>query len=213
MRLTHLLGRRLVRLCAIAGFATLVFLLVIHFTPVTARYARLLAGDWTDASGDTLIVLGSEVESDGITGPSTYLRTVYALRAWREHPFHTIIVTGGLDPGSPLTIAEAMRDFLIGNGVPAGIIRTENRATSTRENALFVKQLLPAAPGKIVLMTSDFHMFRARRVFEKAGLHVVPRPIPDVLKRSNHLVNRWVTFWNVVTETIKIGYYALRGWI
>lgn len=205
--------RTLWHVCSVLGVATLVLLLVIHFTPLTTRYARFLAGDWTDSPGDTLIVLACEIESDGVLGPGTYLRTLYALRAYREHPFRTIITSGrGFSKSAP-TMAGAMRDFLVSNGVPAGIIRVEDRAGSTRENALFVKDVLPPSPGTIVLMTSDYHMFRARRTFEKAGIHVVPRPLPDVLKRSNHLEYRWVTFWTLVTETAKIGYYGLSRWL
>ena len=159
-------------------------------------------------------MLSSEIEADGVLGPSTYLRTLYALRAYREHPFRTIIVTGGgRYPDSPVTVADAMRNFLIENGVPAGVVLAENRSADTRENALFSKDLLPAQPGTIVLMTSDFHMFRARRTFEKVGVHVVPRPIPDVLKRSSRLISRWTVFWVVAIETAKIVYYTWSRWM
>jgi uncharacterized SAM-binding protein YcdF (DUF218 family) len=206
-------GQRVRRICSTLGCATFVLLLVIHFTPLTTRWARLLAGDWTDAPGDTLIVLSAEIEADGVLGPSTYLRTLYALRAYREHPFRSIIVTGGRFQNSPIAIGDAMRDFLISNGIPPDVIHAENRATSTRENALFVKDMLPESAGTIVLMSSDYHMFRARRTFEKAGVHVIPRPIPDVLKRSNRIVNRWVMFWTVVAETGKIVYYSCSRWM
>lgn len=50
--------------------------------------------------------------------------------------------------------------------------------------------LLEAEPRPVVLLTSDYHMFRARRMFEKAGLKVVPMPIPDGLKRATRLTLR-----------------------
>lgn len=213
MHRVHSIRRNLCRAACGLGVATLLLLLVVHFTPLTTWYASWLAGDWTDATGDTLIVLASEIESDGILGPTTFVRTHYALMAWREHPFRTIIVTGGRDPESPVSTGRAMRDFLVENGVPASVVRVDYQARSTHENALFAKKLLPPDPGKVVLMTSDFHMFRAHRVFEKAGVHVVPRPVPDVLKRSNHLINRWTAFCIVVGETAKIAYYAWSRWI
>jgi uncharacterized SAM-binding protein YcdF (DUF218 family) len=199
--------------CTTAGCATLVLLLLIHFTPLTRWWARALAGDWNDPAGDTLIVLSSELEADGVLGPVSYLRALYAVRAWREHPFRSIIVTGGRSGAAPLTLGEALRDFLTSNGVPPGIIHVENRAGSTRQSALFVKPMVEQGAGKIVLLTSDFHMFRARRVFEKAGIHVLPRPVPDVLKRSNSILNRWPSFWTVLAETLKIGYYSWKRWL
>jgi uncharacterized SAM-binding protein YcdF (DUF218 family) len=195
------------------GCATLVLLVLVHFTPMTRWWARALAGNWTDSPGDTLIVLGSEMEADGVLGPSSYIRSLYAVRAYRESPFRKIIVTGGRSGAAALPLGDAMRDFITANGVPRGVISVEGRATSTRENALFVEPMLRGTGGTTVLMTSDFHMFRARRVFERAGVHVVPRPIPDVLKRSNRIVNRWVAFWTLVFETGKIGYYAWNRWL
>lgn len=111
------------------------------------------------------------------------------------------------------TMGAVMREFLVSNGVPGSVIRVDERATTTRENALFVKELLAASSGVPVLLTSDFHMFRARRVFERAGVPVSPRPIPDVLKRSNSIVNRWTCFWTLAIETSKIAYYAFQRWL
>lgn len=200
------------RITAVTAQITLAILLVIYLTPVTGWWARALAGDWSDANGPTLIVLSADLERDGILGYTSYLRTMYAVRAYREHPFQKIIVTGGIPRGASVSAAAAMRDFLIGNGVPAAIIAVEDKATSTRENALFVKPLLD--PGtRPILMTSDFHMFRARHVFEKAGIHVIGRPIPDVLKRYNNIANRFLCFGILSLETAKTGYYAVRGWL
>lgn len=195
------------------GLAIIILLVLVHFTPLTRWWARALAGNWTDSPGDTLIVLGSEMEADGVLGPSSYMRTLYAVRAYRERAFRRIIVTGGRFGAAKISLGEAMRDFLTANGIPRDVIFTEERAANTRQNAEYIRPLLQGIGGTTVLMTSDFHMFRARRVFEKAGVHVVPRPIPDVLKRSNRVINRWVSFWILMLETVKIGYYEWNHWM
>jgi uncharacterized SAM-binding protein YcdF (DUF218 family) len=64
-----------------------------------------------------------------------------------------------------------------------------------------------------VLLTSDFHMFRAVRVFRKAGLNVTPYAIPDVIKISDSWYGRISGFQRLAVETVKIGYYELRGWM
>ena len=211
-RLTRM-GRTARSFVTMTAYAALVLLVVIHFTPLTQWWARTLAGNWTDSPGDTLIVLSSEMEEDGVLGPTSYLRALYAIRAYREKPFRTIIVTGGHSGAAATPLGEAMRDFLTAYGVPRNVILAEDRATSTRENALFVKPMLQGLSGTTVLMTSDFHMFRARRAFENVGIHVVPRPIPDVLKRSRWILNRWGSFWTLMLETGKIGYYAWNRWL
>jgi uncharacterized SAM-binding protein YcdF (DUF218 family) len=195
------------------AYAVLALILIVHFTPLVPWYARLLAGDWTDADGDILIVLGSEMERDGVLGHVSYRRAMYALRAQREHPFDVIILSGGTAPNAPMSVARAMGDFLAANGVPRGILHMEERSSSTRENALFTSELARHWPGKKVLLTSDIHMLRASRAFQKAGLPVIPRPLPDALKDSSHLIERWPLFWDAVIETGKLGYYAVRGWI
>ncbi len=115
--------------------------------------------------------------------------------------------------GTPMSLASALADFLVGNGVPREAIILEGRSTSTHENAVFTAELIGNMPGRKVLMTSDQHMFRASRAFRHAGLEVIPRPIPDVMKRSNGILARSSLFVGLVLETVKICYYEAERWI
>ena len=201
--------RIFVRFCVVF---TLV-LLTAQFSPLTPWYARALAGAWNDPDGDILIVLSNDQQPDGMLGPVSYGRAVYAVRAWRHGHFRAVVVSGGPTEGSHTSLASAIGRFMIAYGVPADRIFLEERSTSTRENALFTKEIIASWPGRKVLLTSDIHMFRARRVFEAIGLPVAPRPYPDVLKQWNNPVYRLAGAWGLVTETCKIGGYWVRGWI
>ena len=106
-----------------------------------------------------------------------------------------------------------MRDYLVFSGVPAEAVEAETQSRSTRENAESVARLLKLSPGRKILLTSDFHMFRAIRVFRKAGLAVEPRPIPDIRARYQRIEQRWSLMVELLIETAKIGYYAACGWI
>ena len=198
--------RRLIATLLI-GASLLVF--AVTFTPLVPWWARRLAGPWNDPSGDVLIVLAGSGLEDGVLGESSYLRAIYAARAYRQAPYAKVVVSGG-GPAHP---AAAMRDFLIFQGIPAERIVVENAATSTRENALFVKQLLAQNPNRKVLLTSDYHMYRAQRAFAKAGLATVPHPFPDAIKRSASRTERWPIFFDLLSEAAKSAYYYLRGWI
>lgn len=175
-------------------------------TPIDYHWATWLAGPWDDPAADVLIVLGGSVLDDGTIGQSSYWRSVYAVRAFREGDVRTVVICGR-------RASVAMREFLESQSVPRSAIRIENRSSSTRENALFAREVLADEPGRKVLLTSDYHMFRARRVFQKAGIDVLPRPIPDVRKQAGSWRARWPAFLDLVEETIKIGYYFARGWI
>ena len=196
------LGRAAIRLLAAIG----ALMLVVTFTPLVYWWSTLLAGPWKDPAGEVLIVLGASTESDGLLARSSYYRSVYATRAWRRGGFRKVVVCGR-DPGP------SMRDYLLYAGVPAEAVVFEDRSISTRENALFAAQLLAADQGRKVLLTSDFHMFRAARVFRKAGIAVEPRPIPDGRKRYVTVAQREGVLLDLVEETAKIAYYAARGWI
>jgi uncharacterized SAM-binding protein YcdF (DUF218 family) len=153
-----------------------------------------------------LIALGAGIIDEEVLAQNSYWRSVYAWRAWRQGAFRKVVVSGK-------GVAPLMRDFLVCHGVPAAAIQVENSSESTRASALEVHKLLEGEPGKKVLLTSDYHMFRARAAFTKAGLQVAPRPFPDGLKRVNTPVERWGVFVELVRETAKVAYYRLRGWI
>jgi uncharacterized SAM-binding protein YcdF (DUF218 family) len=187
-------------------------LIFIFFTPFDSWYATKLAGDWTESDGDILVLLSAEVNPDGLIGPASYWRSVYAVRAWRSGHFKKIVVSGGY-MGTSMSLASALANFLVGSGVPRDAIILEERSTSTHENAVFTTELIGHMAGKKVLMTSDQHMFRASRAFHHEGLDIVPRLIPDVMKRSSSILERGTLFAGLMLETVKICYYAAKGWI
>src|SRR6266542_5533380 len=91
-------------------------LVVVSVTPVTGWYARKLAGPWNDPKGDVLIVLGGSELTPGMVGQSSYWRSVYALRAWREGGFRRVLLCGA-------GVAADMQQFLLFQGVPAPAIQ------------------------------------------------------------------------------------------
>jgi uncharacterized SAM-binding protein YcdF (DUF218 family) len=185
--------------------------LIVSLSPLVHWWATALAGPWQAPRGDVLIVLGGSMLDYGTIGGSSYWRGVYAARAWKEGGFREVLVSGGDQEGS--NVAEAVRHFLVCSGVPPEAIRLEPASGSTHENAVFTAQLLRGTPGRMVLLTSDYHVFRAVRSFEKAGLHVQSWPYPDVRKRATRWHGRWPAFVDLVEETAKLAYYYAQGWI
>lgn len=185
--------------------------LLVSLTPINVWYSQWLAGPWNDPRGDTLIVLGGSVLEDGMLGTSSYWRAVYAARIWRQGGFRQIVLSGANPPHPP--VSAAMKQFLVAAGVPPEAIRLESESTSTRENAVAVKRMLQYDTSRKVLLTSDYHMFRAYRTFRKEGLVVDPRPFPDAIKQAGCISCRWPVFVSLLMETGSIIYYLGRGWI
>jgi uncharacterized SAM-binding protein YcdF (DUF218 family) len=200
-------------LCAVITFLAGLGLLVvvITVTPLTSWWTSRLMGPWNDPPGEILVVLASDA-TENMIGFDSYWRAVYAVRVFRQGGIRNIVLTGGPPAGSD-PIAITMARFLESQGVPREVIILETRANSTRENALFTKPLLANLTGRKVLLTSDYHMWRAIRTFHKAGIDIQPRPIPDLLKQTPHWLRRWAVFLELVRESGKIGYYFLRRWI
>ncbi len=106
-------------------------------------------------------------------------RLLHTLQLWREGHIDRIIVSGGsgsvLNADSALLEAEQLRRVLLDCGVPDSLITLESRSRNTRENALFTAELLKKRPtlaphGRLLLVTSAFHMRRAAGCFRRAGL-------------------------------------------
>ena len=185
IKLTNLLKSKFALQLSRGIVAALAFLglvvLIVTFTPLVNWWARQLAGPWRDPKGDVLIILGADDSDEGILGQGSYLRGKYAIRAYREGSFRTLVLSGG---GIPVPVAVGMRDFLESHGVPRSAILLDQDSMSTRENALRVRDLVAATLGKKVLMTSDYHMYRAIRFFakpESTWLHVRSRMLSSEL--------------------------------
>ena len=196
------LWRALVAICASVGF----LYLFATFTPFVSWYGGKLAGPWTDPNGDTLIVLAAGDLDGGFPAEGTLLRCLYAVRAYQAGGFRKIVLVG-------YQTSEHMRRLLMAEGVPAEVLATEEASQSTHENALNTVRLLAGDTGSRVLLTSDYHMFRAVRAFRKVGMNVLPLPIPDARKRATQWLRRWPAFLDEATESAKIVYYFVRGWI
>jgi len=128
-----------------------------------------------DVDVDVVIVLGAGLINDR---PSLIL--IYRLNATIDY-IQTrddipIIVTGGLGEGRTVTEAEAMARFLIERGVDENRIWREEASTSTHENINFARDIM-ADNGidvdnvRVAIVSNEFHLYRARLVAERAGLH------------------------------------------
>ena len=191
----------LTRLLAAIGL----IMVLATVTPIDLWWAHAYSGPIEQPRGDVLIVLSAARDDEGLVSFSSYWRARYALLAWQSGGFQKVVVSGGGGPG--------IANFLLAEGVPRQAIVAELQSQSTRENGINTARLVAGMPGRKVLLTSDFHMYRAIRVFRKVGIQVTPMPVPDVLKSAQHWNGRVTAFETMVVESAKIVYYGLRGWI
>jgi uncharacterized SAM-binding protein YcdF (DUF218 family) len=128
---------------------------------------------------DGVVVLGGGV--DGVLtrarGTPSFRETMERFAAIpelaRRYPDAKILFTGGRSwtaGEDAYPEAEVIRRFLLAQGLPEDRVLFEDRATSTRQNALFGLPLARPEPGeRWLLVTSAMHMPRSMGVFRGAG--------------------------------------------
>lgn len=136
-----------------------------------------LSGKWmkeglkpeADGSNEYAIILGAKVNGE-IPSLSLQYRLEKALSYAETYPDVTFILSGGQGPDEDIAEAEAMRRFMTEQGVHEERLILEAESTSTYENLLYSKKLLPEGENQITIITSDYHLARARMLAEKLGL-------------------------------------------
>ncbi len=133
-----------------------------------------------DVKTDIVIVLGAGLKGDQIPLTLRY-RLDKCIEYANKYRDSKIIVTGGQGRGESITEAEAMAGYLIGHGIEPERILKEDRATSTQENfkysgEIIKKTSLAGASPAVMVVTSDFHMFRAKFLASRNGL--IPYSLP-----------------------------------
>lgn len=110
-------------------------------------------------------------------------RVIYGAQLYGQGKAPTIIATGGripwLNAGTKLAKSEAedMGLLLQRLGVPASAIIEEGKSLNTRQNGVLTKAILDRQNiDEIILVTSGYHMPRAKKVFEKLGIRVIAAP-------------------------------------
>ena len=97
-----------------------------------------------------------------------------AITVYRRDPTPPrIIPSGGKGADETVPEAEAMKQYLIGQGIPESDILPESASKTTLENLRFSKQILDGLEGRkyTALVTSNYHVYRALRYCRKIGLN------------------------------------------
>lgn len=124
---------------------------------------------------DYLIVLGAAVHGDT---PSLAMsnRLAGAKEYLEQYPDSIAIVSGGKGPGENLSEAQAMFDWLTGQGIPAERIIMEDKATSTTENLKYSFDIIRAMGGEpegnTAVLSSPYHLYRAKSMASLQGVSV-----------------------------------------
>lgn len=141
---------------------------------------------------DVAIVLGGfvsyheEYEMENFYAASD--RFLQALKWYKRGNVKQILISSGSGNLHKPEEKESLvlYNYLMTIGIPPKAILLESASKNTRENAINSAALLAKRTGKehYLLITSASHMPRAKKCFDKAGLHTVPYSVDRTPKNS-----------------------------
>ena len=188
-------AKTLTRICTVC---LVIGLLVVAVTEVFILKASL--GDPKEQV-QYMVVLGAKVRE---SGPSVSLwdRIHGAADYLEAHPDTIAIVSGGQGPDEPMTEAKATYDELIALGIHPDRVWMEEKATSTWENLNFTLDLIEEKtgerPGKLGILSSEYHLFRAKLFAKECGVEAVgiPARTSRLSQRINHFMREVAGVWH-----------------
>ena len=151
----------LVTLCA-AGAVILAVLQIVMLGSIPAI---------ADSDLDYVIVLGCQVRN-GEPGKILKLRLDKAAEYAAQNPDTTLILSGGQGWDEAVSEAQAMKTYLMEAGVPEERLILEDQSTNTVENIAFSRRLMldPLIPPRVGILTSNFHLYRAKKIAFHQGM-------------------------------------------
>lgn len=120
---------------------------------------------------DTVITLGCRVKGDL---PSLQLqRRCDATIEYLKHNEKAVaILSGGQGPDEDISEAQCMYEIMLKAGICKDRLFIEDKSTSTDENIKFSKRIINEnqLSEKVVVITSEYHLMRAKMICAKHGI-------------------------------------------
>ena len=145
-------------------------------------------------SADAIVVLSGMLEINEVED-STYVewgdpdRFFGGIALFKAGKAQKIVFTGGKMPWDKdkKTEGEVLKEYAISNGIPSDKILVSKDVENTADEAVAVKELI--SPSKrIILVTSAYHMYRAKRLFEKQGIEIIAFKVDYKVGRNKEIV-------------------------
>ena len=167
-----------------------IILIVCSLPIVSGKLVAYLESDYqlskpsNIASADAIVVLSGMIRTinskDGLDyefGDASD-RIFAGINLFKEKKAPKLILTRGKLPWSVgIPEGEYLKEIAITNGISENNILLTENVENTDQEAKAIKKLLSKDKHRVLLVTSAYHMPRAQKVFEAAGINVVPFPV------------------------------------
>ena len=156
-------------------------------------------------NADAIVVLSGMLEINEVKD-STYIewgdadRFFGGIALFKAGKAQMLVFTASKMPWdeSKKTEGEVLKEYATSNGIPSEKIFVTKDVENTEDEAVAVKEVISPSK-KIILVTSAFHMYRAKRLFEKQGFEVIPFKVDY---KTSH--NSLITFMDFLPTANKL---------
>ena len=236
MKVNKSLIQKIFRRFFISLGVVFLIMIILSFTslPFWMYYYLGISHSNIKENPEYIVVLGG----GGIPSESGLMRCYKAVEASKKYPKAKLIVALPGEVEDSVSSVNLMRHEIIKRGVDSLRILLEPEGTNTRMQAIKISKMVNFN-ANILIVTSPEHMYRATRVFIKAGLKntggepAFEEAIESALSYNDDELggNKYILdlgentqlryqFWNhfkyqiiVYREYFAIAYYKLKGWI
>jgi uncharacterized SAM-binding protein YcdF (DUF218 family) len=169
------------------GASVLLLVMLIYFAFLHMKISEQRTIEVSN-NAEFIVILGARVKG---TVPSLALQ--YRIDAAAEYmelnPNSIAIASGGRGRGEDISEAEAIKAGLLNHGINETRIILEDKSTSTVENIKFSQKLIPKNLKTGMLVTNDFHVYRAKLIARDEGLQLegLPAKTPTVAIPKSYL--------------------------
>ncbi|MCT4542928.1 MAG: YdcF family protein [Vallitalea sp.] len=154
------------------SFITVVIILLLCFIIIESLIIKDSIKKDNYMPTDYVIVLGAGVNGTNLS-LTLYNRLNVAYDYLNKSINSKAILSGGQGQGEDISEAEAMKRYLLNKGINEDRLIMENKSTSTQENISNSFKIINNADNYTVsIITSDFHVFRAKTIAKTYGKKV-----------------------------------------
>lgn len=144
-----------------------------------------------EPKADYVIILGAHVFGERMSANLRY-RVEAACEYLKENPNTKAILSGGQGHGEDITEAEAMRRYLVEQGISEDRLLLDETSVNTEQNIANSAELMGSKEKKVVVVSNDFHIYRAKKIAKKQGYKYIdglgskthPHTIPNSYTRE-----------------------------
>lgn len=126
---------------------------------------------------DFIIILGCAIKKDGTLYPLIKNRVDKAIEHYKKQLEETgkkavFVPSGGQGSDEVISEGEAMKRYLLEQGIPEEQIMAETKSTTTLENMKYSAELIKERDpeAKVAFSTTNYHVFRGGMFAREAGL-------------------------------------------